>query len=165
MKPMTFDDFVNYYNTYNRLPLNIYVKEKNVNERYLEQRYKRYIKLLEKPVKKYVVSDYEKNIRNAQDIARKKDPDADNFYSCLTDEEKNHVLKKVNTIQDWSKIDPHHIVPRSQDKKLAVDPDNIVMIPRYIHFCIENKLDFMSEKYAGKEYVENLIARIEKKKK
>lgn len=170
----SFEEFVNYYKETNRflLPLVNYSK-KPLTDKQLESKYKEYCKKVEKQEEKKLddkIKRYEKILNNEE---KQK-----SSYVSSVDETMKRVHEKgdiscyrkfYNSLEPWQKkilddnmwlcpkkngvytFDGAHIFDRGKYSKLADDEENIVLLPRYLHKCLDDYINPFTMKNMKKE--------------
>jgi hypothetical protein len=172
---LSYEDFITYYGKYGRFPDAQYSNpDKILNERQLKTKYEKYIKrqsvALLKLKNKFDVpetfeedteqpSTYIQKVFQAEKEALERDPDRQEFWINLTDDEINAIHNKIGMFKDKEGnvlYDPCHVISRTQNKILAYDPDNIIYMPRYCHSLIDIYKNFFTLKSITKEEREDL---------
>lgn len=80
------------------------------------------------------------------------------FLSILTKEEFDMI--KSNLWGVMKTLDGAHIIPRSQKPSLIYDVDNVVLLCRYVHSCLDGGIDPFTQKRISKEEVKEYWYRI-----
>lgn len=165
------EDYISYYLKTGRFADGQYSPpNKKLNEAQLKTKYNKYIKRQEK--KQINITErfsdfsekedgeltYVQKVLRAEKEALDRDPDKQEFWKNLTEREKSAIREKIGIARDKKGeiiYDPCHIIGRTQNKTLAIDPENIIYMPRIIHSLIDTYLNFEG-KPISKEERENL---------
>lgn len=173
----SFEEFVNYYKETNRflLPLVNYSK-KPLTDKQLESKYKEYCKKIEKQNEKREEKIIDNKIKMYESMLNPTDAKSEHFKrideTMKKVHEKNDIScyrKFYNSLEHWQKkiiddnmwlcpkkngtytFDGCHILDRGKYSKLADDEDNIVLLPRYLHKCLDDYINPFSNKIMKKE--------------
>lgn len=109
------------------------------------------------------VSEYTENINKAMkerhDLSDSNPVEFLEFLSMIPTEHKLKIKENMwlcpKNTNGYYTFDSAHIIERSICPKLANDIDNLVLLPRYLHTCIDNYIDYYTgERMGEKEHTE-----------
>jgi len=173
MQVLSEEEYIDYYNTNNRFPNSQYSSPtKKYNSAQLKSKYQKYLKSEKKREerstrqverqenKEYTLSEYQQSIILAEEQVLKEDPTHALFWSVWTEEEKETIKQGGKLIGEYNTFDPMHIISRSQSRKLACDPLNIIYGARYFHTCIDSYINPFTKKNMSKEERDHLWIRL-----
>lgn len=162
MKIKSYEEFRDYYKRTNNflLPLKNWSK-KELTETQLKSKYRQYCNKIEvinnkKPKRSEHMQKVDRAMR---EIHKVNDLSYyNNFYSSLQENEKkildDNMWMCPKTNGNYT-FDGCHYVERSDNSKMAYDTDNIVLLPRYLHSCLDNFINpFTQQKLSRKEHHE-----------
>jgi flagella basal body P-ring formation protein FlgA len=167
---LSFEEFKNFYQEKKRLPeIIIYNKEKLLNEEQLKGKYKKYCKIitnkeikLKKDFEKYKLKSIIK-IDNRWNNLKKELIKRDNNKCRLIDilSDKEYQELKENDLCKFRKIlDMAHIISRSNNIKLKYNIDNVILLNRYSHSCLDKFCNPINGKQITKDEYETWWIRI-----
>lgn len=158
MNPLSFESFKEYYFIHKRFPNNAYVNPvKTLNEYQLKSKYEKYLVSLDKQQTRYEnymdklklkevrITPRAKRIQDAMDRVRKENPEGQEFWSKLNDDEKSIVRK--NMIGNLALYDVAHIFGRGRSPHLADEESNMMVVPRSFHTYIDKRLNPFSDRH------------------
>lgn len=145
----SLEQYIDYYNTKGYFPDGQYNNpDKKLNYGQLKHKYEKYVRKTErKEEKKGQVSNYMQNIYDVEAQCRADDCAAVQFWNALTEEEDRVVTLELKKLLDFRKVDPAHIISRTQAPHMSAEPLNIMMVPRAFHHYIDKFLNPFTEKH------------------
>lgn len=173
----SFEEFVEYYRETNRflLPLVNYSK-KPLSDKQLESKYKEYCKKVEKQNEKKEEKIINGKIKMYESMLNPTDNKSEHCKNIDKTMQKVHENNDIscyrrfyNSLEYWQKkiiddnmwlcpkkngvytFDGCHILDRGKYSKLADDEDNIVLLPRYLHKCLDDYINPFTQKIMKKE--------------
>lgn len=173
----SFEEFVNYYKETNRflLPLVNYSK-KPLTDKQLESKYKEYCKKIEKQNEKREEKIIDNKIKMYESVLNPTDVKSEHCKRINETMKKVHEKNDIscyrkfyNSLEYWQKkiiddnmwlcpkkngaytFDGAHIFDRGKYSKLADDEENIVLLPRYLHKCLDDYINPFTMKNMKKE--------------
>lgn len=179
----TLEEFISYYKETNRfiLPIVNYSK-KPLTDKQLESKYKEYCKKVEKQNEKREEKMIDNKIKMYEKMMNGENGNKSEYANDVEEtmknvHEKNDIScyrKFYDSLEHWQKkilddnlwlcpkknrtyvFDGCHILDRGKHSKLADDEDNIVLLPRYLHKCLDDYINPFTSKIMKKEEHDNL---------
>ena len=155
---MTFEDYCTFYKKYGKCLNQLSKPKHTLNEKELFSKWKSYSKAKVKSsqkVQKGVVGDpFWDEVSN---LVWKRDEGKCRFLSKLKIDKYEDYWYIINIAPYdlLQKLDLAHVIPRSKSKKLYYDPDNIVLLSRYVHSSLDTYHDPITGKSITKSQVDN----------
>ena len=174
----SFEEFVAYYKETNRflLPLVNYSK-KPLTDRQLQSKYKDYCAKIEKQEMKNEEKKIDAKIKMYESMLNYDDSEKSEHCKSIDEtmkrvHEKNDIScyrRFYKSLEMWQRkilddnlwlcpkkngsytFDGCHILDRGKHSKLADDEDNIVLLPRYLHKCLDDYINPFTQKIMKKE--------------
>lgn len=149
MKIYSYKEFLEYYQKYGKTPNQMSASKNSLNERQVKSLYRKYLKQIKKR---------EEKIKNKWEENKNKEIDLEDLKDEKWEEVKRKVFKrdgykcqlqKILTIKELMDfklsapsdlqmlLDPCHIFGKGSFPHLKYDEDNIVVMNRYSHSCID----------------------------
>lgn len=155
MEPISFEDFKIFYANKHYLPIGISCSNKHIlNEKELKTKYKIYLKKCDKPIKSNL-PDYQEDWEVCREKVYKRDNYKCRLWETLNNDEKS-LARDNGYFNGWaSKISPAHIIPRSKDKDLICEVDNVVTLCLLFHGRMEEGQHPLTGDFIGKDQVYN----------
>lgn len=128
----TKEEYFSYYFEKGKTVDQIDIPNNKLNERQLERKYQNYVK---KNSKKFFVNDeeWEKLVQ----LVRWRDGSC-KFIKTLSKTEREILKEKSNGA--WKTEDPAHVFGKGSFPFLKYDPENVYLINRWSHSCLDNCL-------------------------
>jgi len=164
---MTFEEFIEFYNTYGKTPNQISRPNHSLTIQELETKYQKYIRSEDKKQQRKK-EQIKKQIKSQREKANKVDHDLIKVYSKV--DQRDHFkcrlisvlsLKEYEELvsNSWKEllkqIDHAHYLRRLSYPHLKYDIDNIVLLNRYSHSMIDQLCNPINGKPITKEEHEN----------
>jgi len=164
---MTFEEFVEFYNTYGKTPNQISKPNHSLTPRELETKYQKYIRSEDKKQQRKE-EQIKKQRKSQREKAKEIDFDLIKVYSKV-DKRDNFQCRLIAildfnayrelTANAWDallcQIDHAHYLRRLSYPHLKYDIDNIVLLNRYSHSMIDQMCNPVNGKPITKEEHEN----------
>ena len=142
---MTFEEFVEYYNTYRRCPNDISPRTNVLNEKQLKNQYTKYMKSMES--KAIVIDEQWEQVKEQVDTSKCQ------FISLLELHGFNQEINELKTKGSHLVyiVDIAHVFSRSGYPYMKYDLDNVIPLNRYSHSCLDTMKDPVSGNPITKE--------------
>jgi len=155
MKMLNFEEFIEFYNKYSRCINDIGFRNKPINDKQLQTRYKAYTKSQERKKLKLKQklenkdTQYEKLVsivRNRDKVCR--------LYSLLVQPERSYIDSQM--FGELYTLDVAHIFGKGAFPHMKYDSNNCVLLYRYFHRLIDDNINPFTNDYMNSQEKEEL---------
>ena len=160
---MTYEEFSDFYNRYGKYPNDLGRRKNPLNENQLKRRYEKYLKSEEK--KQAATKRKTEKVKNSQsskvddkwiavlEQVRKRDGYRCRLLDKVTEEEKSEIKRKSYGFHKL--LDCAHVFGRGAYPHMKYNVDNVVLLNRYSHSCLDQGRDPITGEQISPERLEN----------